>query len=39
VTASVWSARRLLLTMSSQSVSTFASQLVAFVIAGQDRRG
>jgi Major Facilitator Superfamily len=32
VTAGVWSARRLLLTMSSQSASTFANQMVAFVI-------
>jgi hypothetical protein len=32
VTASLWSARRLLLTMSSQSASTFANQVVAFVI-------
>jgi hypothetical protein len=32
VTAGVWSARRLLLTMSSQSTSTFANQVVAFVI-------
>jgi hypothetical protein len=32
VTTSVWSARRLLLTMSSQSASTFANQMVAFVI-------
>jgi hypothetical protein len=31
VTASLWSARRLLLTMSSQSASTFANQVVAFV--------
>jgi hypothetical protein len=32
VTASLWSARRLLLTMSSQSASTFANQVVVFVI-------
>lgn len=32
MSASLWSARRLLLTMSSQSASTFANQVVAFVI-------
>ena len=32
MTAGLWSARRLLLTMSSQSASTFANQVVAFVI-------
>jgi hypothetical protein len=32
VTAGLWSARRLLLTISSQSASTFANQMVAFVI-------
>jgi len=32
VTTRLWSARRLLLTMSSQSTSTFANQVVAFVI-------
>lgn len=32
VTTGLWSARRLLLTMSSQSASTFANQVVAFVI-------
>jgi hypothetical protein len=32
VTTRLWSARRLLLTMSSQSASTFANQVVAFVI-------
>jgi MFS family permease len=32
VSASLWSARRLLLTISSQSASTFANQVVAFVI-------
>ena len=32
MTAGLWSARRLLLTISSQSVSTFANQMVAFVI-------
>jgi len=32
VTTSLWSARRLLLTISSQSASTFANQMVAFVI-------
>ena len=32
MTTRVWSARRLLLTMSSQSASTFANQMVAFVI-------
>jgi hypothetical protein len=32
VTTRLWSARRLLLTVSSQSSSTFANQLVAFVI-------
>lgn len=32
MTAGLWSARRLLLTISSQSASTFANQVVAFVI-------
>lgn len=32
MTAGLWSARRLLLTISSQSASTFANQMVAFVI-------
>jgi MFS family permease len=32
VSTSLWSARRLLLTMSSQAASTFANQVVAFVI-------
>jgi Major Facilitator Superfamily len=32
VSTRLWSARRLLLTMSSQSASTFANQVVAFVI-------
>jgi hypothetical protein len=34
VTTRLWSARRLLLTMSSQSASTVANQVVAFVIPG-----